>query len=82
MVFDEARALGVPMLTTATTSAHEMVADTSCGVVCDNTEKALCDAFCQMVADRAALAEHKARLAGAAVDNRRALAQWDALFEE
>lgn len=80
MVIDEARALGVPILTTATTSAHEMVTARSCGVVCENTEEALTEALYRLTADRATLAEYRKQ--SASVDNGEALAQWDALFKE
>lgn len=80
MVLDEARALGVPILTTATTSSREMVVDTAAGEVCENTAAALAEALCRMAADRDALAAYKTRLTGAA-DNRTALAQWDALLK-
>ena len=81
MVIEEARALGVPILTTATTSSHEMVTEAACGVVCENTAAALEEALYRMTADRERLAEYRARLTGTA-DNRVALAQWDMLLEK
>ena len=41
MVIDEARALGLPILTTETTSAHNMVTDRHCGWVCENSQSAI-----------------------------------------
>lgn len=41
MVIDEARALGLPILTTETTSAHDMVTDRHCGWVCENSQSAI-----------------------------------------
>ena len=38
LVIGEAAALGVPTLTTETSSAREMVEKTGCGWVCDNSE--------------------------------------------
>ena len=41
MVFNEAACLNVPILTTGTLSANELVKDRSWGVVCDNTEEGI-----------------------------------------
>lgn len=41
MVIDEARCLGLPVLSTATTSAQEMILDRDCGWVCDNDQSSL-----------------------------------------
>ena len=41
MVFNEAACLGVPVLSTNTLSARELVADRHLGVVCDNDESSL-----------------------------------------
>lgn len=43
MVFEEARALGVPVLTTRTLSAQHMVADRKSGWVCENSAKGIHD---------------------------------------
>lgn len=82
MVIDEARALGLPVLTTATTSVREMVEETACGVVCENNRDAIVTALYRLAADRTALLELKERVADAKVDNRKALAQWSALFKD
>ena len=41
MVFDESVTLGVPVLTTATLSAVEMIEKRGCGLVCENNEEAI-----------------------------------------
>lgn len=41
MVFDEAKILGVPILTTETTSAHEMVVADNAGEMCDNSQQGI-----------------------------------------
>lgn len=41
LVLEEAASLGLPILTVRTTSSREMVEETGCGWVCDNTEAAL-----------------------------------------
>ena len=38
MVFDEAKCLGIPTLTTNTTSAKEIIEDDQSGFVCDNSD--------------------------------------------
>ena len=43
MVFDEALALGVPILSTRTLSADELVADRNVGCVCDNDDDDIYD---------------------------------------
>ena len=43
MVFEEARALGVPVLTTRTLSAQHMVADRKTAVLCENSAKGIHD---------------------------------------
>lgn len=45
MVFDEAASLGVPIITTKTLSAIEMVADRKIGIVCENTDKDIYEAI-------------------------------------
>jgi len=43
MVYAEAAVLGVPVLTTQTTSAKELVESKHIGFVCDNSEEGLLD---------------------------------------
>lgn len=43
LVFDEAFTLGVPVLTTKTLSAVELIEKRGCGLVCENNEEAICD---------------------------------------
>lgn len=49
MVFEEAKCLGVPIITTNTISAHEMVKQNIEGLVCENNEKALFDTIKQVL---------------------------------
>ena len=79
MVIDEALSLGVPVLTTATTSAKEMVTARHGGWVCENTLSALTDALVQVASDPVGLAAIKAALVGP-WDNREALAQLERAF--
>lgn len=47
MVFDEAKIMGLPIITTATTSATEMVGE-KWGVVCENSLQGLIDVLCKI----------------------------------
>ena len=80
MVIDEARILGLPVLTTETTSSKEMVADAGCGWVCDNTQEALNKALSEIVGNREGLKELKEALISRATDNKTALEQFDSLI--
>ena len=44
MVFGESVALGIPVITTNTTSAIEMIANEGVGIVCENSEDGIYDA--------------------------------------
>jgi glycosyltransferase involved in cell wall biosynthesis len=78
MVIDEARAIGLPILTVKTTSAEDMVAERDCGWVCENTDEALSLKLCELLADGTALSLMKERMQQAEVDNSEALAQFEA----
>jgi glycosyltransferase involved in cell wall biosynthesis len=78
MVIDEARAIGLPILTVKTTSAEDMVAERDCGWVCENSDEALSLKLCELLADGTALSLMKERMQQAEVDNSEALAQFEA----
>ena len=82
MVIDEARCLGLPVLTTQTTSAQDMVAERGCGFVCENSKEGIAEALCRIAADRTALNTLRRTLENSPADNRRGLEQFDALTEE
>lgn len=82
MVIDEARCLGLPVLTTQTTSAQDMVAERGCGFVCENSKEGIAEALCRIAADRTALNTLRCTLENSPADNRRGLEQFDALTEE
>lgn len=77
MVIDEARCLGLPILTTETTSSQDMVAEMGCGFVCVNSREALCEKLFEVVSDREGLTALKAKLKSLGADNSTALAQFD-----
>jgi glycosyltransferase involved in cell wall biosynthesis len=78
MVIDEAVSLGIPVLTTATTSAKEMVPDRGAGWVCTNTDEAFVHALCRIAADPASL-RSVSRCTSPAT-NEAALIGWDTLM--
>lgn len=81
MVIDESRCLGVPVLTTETSSSHEMVTEMECGWVCENSQQALNEALYRVVSDKKELTETKNKLLGKNADNQIALQQFEALVE-
>lgn len=70
MVIDEARALGIPVLTTETTSSKDMVTDMECGWVCDNTQTAISESLYAIAANRKTLADMKEKLKKRVADNK------------
>lgn len=80
MVIDEARALGVPILTTETTSSKDMVSDRECGWVCDNSQEAINDILCAVVSNKENLVSMKQKLLEHINNNSIAIAQFDAML--
>lgn len=78
MVIEEARCLGVPILSTEIISTKEMVTEAQAGWVCDNDQAAIDEMLCAVLADRDGLTALKQRLLTTPMDNRVALAQFDA----
>ena len=81
MVIDEARCLGVPVLTTETTSSYDMVTARGCGWVCENSQSALNEMLAGVVSDKNLISDAKERLRVCPIDNGRALAQFDRLIQ-
>ena len=76
MVIDEALSLGIPILTTETTSSEEMVTDEGCGWVCENTQKALNEVFIKIASDKQKLCDMKNDLLHKKMNNVIAIAQF------
>ena len=81
MVIEEACALGVPVLTTETTSSMEMVTERGCGWVCGNTREEIEKALLRLVEDRRLLDERKKEIYALGGDNSAAEAQFLTLIE-
>ncbi len=82
MVIEEARCLGVPVLTTRTTSSQEMVTQENCGWVCENDQEALEEIFLDLLRNPQKLREMKESLRRSPMDNGTALRQFTALIED
>ncbi len=78
MVIEEARCLGVPILSTEIISTKEMVTEAQAGWVCDNDQAAIDETLCRVLADREGLEAVRQRLLATAMDNRVALEQFGA----
>ncbi|MBR3997851.1 MAG: glycosyltransferase [Clostridia bacterium] len=81
MVIDEARSLSLPILTTKTSSAEDMVSGRGCGWVCENSQEALDEALIQITRDKEILTSMKNKLQNMRADNSTATAQFDALLD-
>jgi len=82
MVIEEAACLGVPVLTTKTTSSQDMVADAGIGWVCENTQADIDAMLQKIVGGRLDISKKKELTGGAAADNRQSLAQFRELIGE
>ena len=80
MVIDEARCLGLPVLTTETTSSHDMVTAMGCGFVCDNTQEALSAELIEISSDKKHLENIKNSLQGKNADNTEAIARFNSII--
>lgn len=80
MVLEEARCLGVPVLTVRTLSSEEMVTREGSGWVCENDQSALNEMLQSLLADPEVLNEKKVQLQGTGVHNAAAEQQFTALI--
>ena len=81
MVIEEAECLGIPVLTTRTTSSRDMVEEADIGWVCDNDQQALNETLERILADQDLLREKKKMLQSRCVDNMAAEEQFVRLIE-
>lgn len=80
MVIDEACCLGLPVLSTATTSTQEMILRRGCGWVCENEQAALNTALTALLKAPERIQAVSARLSQANFGNERAEAAFAALI--
>lgn len=81
MVIEEAASLGIPVLTTKTTSSEEMVTHRGCGWVCENTQAALNEVFAGVLADPGLMQNVRERLWAGTMNNTLALEQFTKMIE-
>ena len=81
MVIEEAGCLGIPVLTTCTTSSEEMVTRRGLGWVCENSQQGIEEALLTVTKDLPALRQKKKQLQNRPWDNQEALRQFAALIE-
>ena len=81
MVLDEALCLGVPMLTTRTTSADEMVTQRQCGWVCDHDQDAINQTLQLVLENPDQLKKIKMQLHEQKANNAQVIAQFVELIE-
>ena len=80
MVIDEARAVGLPVLTTETTSSHEMVTEVGCGLVCENSQSALETALERVLREKDL--SHQTLDTRLMATNDTAMTQWNLLLKK
>lgn len=81
MVIEEAVSIGVPVLSTATTSTDEMVLKTGAGWVCENDQDAVNEAFIKIASGKDAVYEIKKHLNELVPDNKIAAEQFRNITE-
>ena len=79
MVYGEAMICKIPILTTDNISAHEMV-PSDYGVICENSEMGLRDAFERLMADRTMIKEMKRNLESVEYSNQGIVEKLETLF--
>lgn len=82
MVFEEAAAVGLPVLTTRTRSAVELVEAKGIGFVCENSEEGIIQGLENLFQDPSLLQSVRDRLAYRTPDNREAVDSFYALLRE
>jgi glycosyltransferase involved in cell wall biosynthesis len=82
MVFDEAKCLGIPIVTTHTTSAKEMVAEGKEGFVCENSEHGIYKTLKTILDNPKGLHECREYLLQQQYSNEKALLQFHSLIDE
>ena len=80
LVIGEAACLGTPVLSTETSSAVEMIADTGFGWVCGNSVEGLAQKLTELLEDPIQLHDRSQALSALHMDNEKAVAQFAALI--
>lgn len=80
MIIDEAYCLGIPILSTATTSAREMILERGCGWVCENSQISINQYLKEILLNRDTLKYVRSRIQSVDVDNKKAINQFAELI--
>ena len=80
MIFDETVCLGVPVLTTRTTSAVEMIETPKYGIVCDNDQESISKKLFEVCSNKEVLNEIREVLKNKEFDNNLALQQFEEII--
>lgn len=80
VVFDEAKALGLPVLTTETTSSAKLIGVTGCGLVCENSERGIEEALRKVLEEPALLGQFRDKIRQQSFDNQLPREQWERLI--
>lgn len=81
LVIDEARALGVPVLSTKTVAAEETLAQHDCGWVCENSDDGLYNGIAKLLDDFSVVEQKHSILKRTHADNSIPIAQFAAMLE-
>lgn len=81
LVIGEAACLGTPILSTATSSAWEMIEQSGYGWVCENSVEGMCDALHSLLCDDNALYSIKRHLSAQKIDNSAAVSNFKQLLD-
>lgn len=82
MVIEEAACLGLPTLSTRTSSSEEMIEARGCGWVCDNTQEGIEKALRALLQRPEVLAQQREKMRARSCDNKEALGKIAAIFEK
>ena len=80
LVFDEAKALGLPVLTTETTSSAKLIALTGCGLVCENSPEGIERELRSVLENPEMLRQFRERIQAQSFDNQISREQWERLL--
>lgn len=80
MVIDEACCLGLPVLSTATTSTQEMILRRGCGWVCGQSQDSINSTLEEILRGRSARERVRSQIQGMDIDNKQAMSQLEKLI--
>ena len=80
MVIDEACCLGLPVLSTATTSTQEMILRRGCGWVCGQSQDSINSALEEILRGRSARERVRSQIQGMDIDNKQEMSQLEKLI--